>query len=356
MRLIHLLVVVGVVQSIFLVGIVVLLLVNRRRSSWRRRQSAQVAALMRGPLQSWLLGEGPVSDVARVLSDVDPDVALDHAIIITTSRAAASQRGEFSAAIRGSGWVHRVLARATSRHWWRRLDAARLLAVVGSERDRTLLHRLLSDPHPAVQGVAAASLSRIADMDAVTSVLEGLPHRALAVRLYQFSMLRETWWLATPALLERLMPDAPPEQLDVWISLAEHIGTAELLERVCELAHNEHATVRIAVARALKRYFHPRSYETLLAYLDDPDWRVRAVAARSLGTLGDERAVNAVAAVIADAHWWVRFRAALALAQLGETGRRALRDARAGQDRYAAEMATMVSGLSPGSIVELSEG
>ena len=53
--------------------------------------------------------------------------------------------------------------------------------------------------------------------------------------------------------------------------------------------------------------------------------------------------------------WWVRFRSALALAQLGEVGRRALRAARDRPDRFAADMAAMVSGLSDGAVVELAE-
>jgi hypothetical protein len=53
--------------------------------------------------------------------------------------------------------------------------------------------------------------------------------------------------------------------------------------------------------------------------------------------------------------WWVRFRCGLALAQLGEPGRSALEAAGRDADRYAGEMATMIGGLSPDSVVELAQ-
>jgi len=87
----------------------------------------------------------------------------------------------------------------------------------------------------------------------------------------------------------------------------------------------------------------------------DSDWRVRAQAARALGAVGANDAVAELSNGLADRSWWVRFRSALALAQLGEAGRRALRVARERPDRFAADMASMVSGLSDGAVMELAE-
>ena len=94
----------------------------------------------------------------------------------------------------------------------------------------------------------------------------------------------------------------------------------------------------------------------LLIALRDHDWRVRAVAARSLGAIGNASAVPRLAGGLRDVRWWVRFRCGLALAQLGDDGRRALDDARRDADRYAGEMATMISGLSTASVTELADG
>jgi HEAT repeat protein len=110
------------------------------------------------------------------------------------------------------------------------------------------------------------------------------------------------------------------------------------------------------VAGALRKYFAPDGLATLRALLADPDWRVRARAAQSLGIVGAADAVDELARTLDDENWWVRFRTALTLAQLGEPGREVLRQARTQPDRRAAEMAAMISGLSAGGLVELSEG
>jgi HEAT repeat protein len=113
--------------------------------------------------------------------------------------------------------------------------------------------------------------------------------------------------------------------------------------------------MRISAARAIRRYMHPDAEAVLRDMMRDTDWRVRAQAARGLGTIGATEAVADLSSALADRSWWVRFRSALALAQLGELGRRALRIARERPDRFAADMASMVSGLSDGAVMELAE-
>ena len=227
--------------------------------------------------------------------------------------------------------------------------------MVGTDRDRVLLQHLLDDAHPAVQGAAAACLPAMADRGLIAYVLDGLPERSMIVRLHQFEMLEATLRLTLPSLLERLTAEAPPRRLKTWISLAETIGSPELLERVATLHNHPDALIRLSVARALRRYAHPDAEEVLLISLRDPDWRVRAVAARSLGTLGGASAVPRLAAGMRDVRWRVRFRCALALAQLGSEGRAALAESRVDTDRFAAEMATMISALSADSVAELAE-
>ncbi len=82
---------------------------------------------------------------------------------------------------------------------------------------------------------------------------------------------------------------------------------------------------------------------------------MRALAARGLGMLGVIDAVPALTAALADGDWWVRFRASLALALLGDAGRAALRTMQDSPDRYAADMARLISGLPPGVLRELAE-
>lgn len=349
------LLVIGIAQSIFLALIVVFLFVNRSRQHRRSTRRVETDQLVAGPLQRWLVGEADCAELATVLETLRPDDAVNQLVAMATSRVPTAQLAELCAEIRDASWVSKVLDRHRSSRWWRRLQAARLLSVVGGPRHVGILRILLADPHPAVEGAAAASLPGVADLDAVTYVLEHLPRKPLVVRMYQFSMLKEAWSYTIPALLERLTMDGPPASLEVWIALAEAMGNPDLLERVSKLHAHADPEVRIAVARGLKTYYHPQGWAVLLQMLTDRDWRVRGQAVRSLGALGNEGHVPAIQKAMNDPQWWVRFRAGLALAQMGDAGRTALRDARSSSDRYTAEMAAMIGGLSPGSIVELSD-
>jgi HEAT repeat protein len=354
MTLLAALVVIALAQGAFIVGVVTLGVVHRRAARYRAARARADRAVAE-PVQRWLVGDGRVRDVAALLAALPPDGALEQLVVLTTTRATPTQRAELRDALRAAPWVREILRRAGARAWPHRRDAARLLAVVGTDRDRVLLQQLLDDAHPAVQGAAAACLPSMADRGVIAYVLDGLPERSMIVRLHQFAMLEASLRLTLPSLLERLTPDAPPRRLKTWIGLAETIGSTELLERVATLHNHPDPLIRLSVARALRRYPHPDAEEVLLISLRDPDWRVRAVAARSLGALGGASAVPRLAAGMRDVRWRVRFRCALALAQLGSEGRAALADSRLDTDRFAAEMATMISALSADSVAELAE-
>ena len=245
---------------------------------------------------------------------------------------------------------------AVSWFWWRRMAAAQRLAVVADARDRDVLYRLLLDPHPGVQGAAAAALLRYADTTLLALVIDGLVSRSAAVRRYQVSVLQRQSALVAPLLIERLRSAVSPIQLHSYIDLAESIDSNECTELVMALSIHQHPDVRLAVAKLLKRLGDESSVIKLLTMLRDPDWRVRAQAARGLGSIGDERAAPELARALTDRNWWVRFRAGLALAMLGNVGRETLESANAFPDRYARDMAAFVLGLSESSIAELAEG
>ncbi len=245
---------------------------------------------------------------------------------------------------------------ARSSRWWRRVAAARPSGGIARLGDRELLYRLLDDPHPAVQSAATASLAPLVDVAIAEYLLDRLPERSMLVRLQQFRLLQSALPLVTAPLLRRLAPDASPRRLKSWIAFVETAGSAELLSHVATLHSHPDPLIRLSIARALKRHRGPETEEILLIALHDHDWRVRAVAARSLGTQGNPAAVTRLAAGLRDVRWWVRFRCGLALAQLGSPGRNALEEAGRDTDRYAGEMAMMIGGLSPDSVMELAEG
>ena len=346
---------VAVVQGAFFALLVLLLFVNRARRSHRSRAAAAAANMVAEPFQRWLLGKGTAADLANVLRRLPEREALDQLTIHVAPRAAPEHLAQLARALREDRWVRRTLAQSTSRWWWRRLDAARLLAVVGSLRDRTLLRQLLGDRHAAVQAAASICLTRVGDYALVEHVLDTLHTRPPIVRVFQLRILRESWKHTVPALLARLLPVAPMAKLQVWIALAESLADVQFLAPLLAFRNHPVVEMRISAARAFRRYLHPDAQEALREMMRDSDWRVRAQAARALGAVGANDSVAELSNGLADRSWWVRFRSALALAQLGEAGRRALRVARERPDRFAADMASMVSGLSDGAVMELAE-
>ncbi len=349
------LIIVALGQAAFFTLLVLLVFVTRARRARQARRAALAASHVAEPLQQWVLGTARVTDVADALRRLRPADALEQLTLAVASRVAPEQLAQLARTVREERWVRRILGQASSRWWWRRLDAARLLAVVAGMRDRALLFRMLADPHPAVQAAATACLSRLGDSVLVEHVLDTLHTRCTIVRVFQLGILRQSWKETVPALLERLRPEAPIAKLEVWITLAESLGDPGCFAALLALRHHPLPQVRISTARALRGYYHADAVVALREMVTDDDWRVRAQGARALGTIGAGDAVPDLSRALEDRSWWVRFRAALALAQLGEPGRLALREARERPDRFAAEMAAMVSGLSDGAVVELAE-
>ena len=346
---------VAMIQGTFFALLVLLVFVNRARRILRARRATAAANRVQEPLQHWLLGTGTATDVASALRRLPEREALDQLTLHVAGRVAPEHLGQLSRALREDRWVRRILSQASSRLWWRRLDAARLLSVVGSMRDVGLLRALLADEHAAVQAAASICLTRIGDRTLIEHVLDTLHTRSPIVRVFQLRILRETWRHTVPALLARLQPLAPLARLHVWIALAEQLGDSHCFAALLVFRNHPVAEIRISAARALRHYMHPDAEAALRDMLKDDDWRVRAQAARGLGALGATAAVSELSGALLDRSWWVRFRSALSLAQLGESGRRALRAARERTDRYASDMAKMVSGLSEGAVVELAE-
>lgn len=347
---------VALAQLAFAVLLVVLLFYNRQRQRRLAARDVGIAHRVAEPLNAWMVGSGEAEAVVAVLRAIPPEQALEQLLMVSTLSIPDERLRELSAMLRAEDWVRAILRRAMSRLWWRRLQCARLLSVVGTDDDRATVTRLLEDRHPAVQTAATNCLHRSADEAMVGRVLAGLHARSNVVRLYQFDALRRAWRLTVNPLLARLAdPAVGARELEVAINLVEAIGTPELIRAALPLRERPEPNVRVAVAKTLKKYFHPDAYEAALGLLADPDWRVRGQAARALGALGSDDAVPALVAAMSDHSWWVRFRAGLSLAQLGEHGRAALRGAREMPDRYGSEMARMISGLSDGGLVELSE-
>ena len=108
-------------------------------------------------------------------------------------------------------------------------DAARLLAVVGSLRDRTLLRQLLGDRHAAVQAAASTCLTRVGDYALVEHVLDTLHTRPPIVRVFQLRILRDlataVWWVQEGRVERRVVEDVlTPDRLAGVIGLSTGSG------------------------------------------------------------------------------------------------------------------------------------
>lgn len=348
--------VVGVVQVIFLGLLLGFVLVRRRYD--RERRTAFVAGrdALAGPLRDWIVAGAHPEPVVRALRALPRGTAVGYISLLARQTIPESQRNELALALRGEPWMRTAVARRQSRFWWRRLEAARALSIIGTGKDRDAVRELLRDDHPAVQIAAVSALPRVADAELFGRVMDDLFSMPKVTRNFLTSVLRQRAATAGEPLAQRIRAGSGPSELAAWVALAAALDDPRAIE--ASLLHTAHpsAFVRRTVARALGRFAGPDAARALAQLIRDPDSSVRAAAARSLGELGSSGATPLLAPMVADPVWQVRLHAALALAQLGERGRAALRAAREGNDRFARDMATMVSGLSDGAILEMGQG
>lgn len=348
--------VVGVVQVAFLVLLLGFVAVRRRYD--RERRTAFVAGrdALALPLRDWIVAGAHPEPVVRALRALPRGTAVGYISLLARQTIPDAQRNELAVALRGEPWMVLAVSRRRSRFWWRRLEAARALSIIGTTKDRDAVRELLRDDHPAVQIAAASALPRVADAELFGAVMDDLFAMPKVTRNYVTTVLRQRAASAGEPLARRIRAGSGPNELASWIALAAALDDPSALE--ASLAHMAHPSpfVRRTVARALGRFAGPEAARALADLVRDNDSSVRAAAARSLGELGAGGATPLLAPLVSDPVWQVRLHAALALAQLGERGRAALRVARDGSDRFARDMATMVSGLSDGAILEMGQG
>lgn len=348
--------VIALVQALFLVLIFVFLLVRR---SYDRRQRAAFVAARSGiaePLRNWLVAGAHPEPVVRALRSMPNRTAIGYASLLARQTIPAGNREELAEALRGEGWMVLAIAQKDSRFWWRRLEAARALSLVAGARERDAVAALLRDEHPAVQIAAAAAVPRVADVVILGELLDRLDRFPLVVRQLLTTVLTQSRDSLGDALVSRIRAGGGFAELAAWIELSGAIDDPVAVRAAT--AHVDHATaaVRSALARALRRRPGPASDAILVRLLRDPDASVRAAAARTLGELVATSTIAQLMPLLSDDVWLVRLHAAIALAQAGERGRAALRSARDGSDRFARDMATMVTGLSDGALLELGDG
>lgn len=348
--------VVGIVQVAFLALLLAFVLVRRRYDRERRAAFVAGREALAAPLRDWIVAGAHPDPVVRALRALPRDTAVGYVSLLARQTIPEAQRNELAMALRNEPWVVLAVKRRRSRYWWRRLEAARALGIVGTVKDRAAVLELLRDEHPAVQIAAATALPRVADEALFGQVMDEIFALPKVTRTYLTGILRQKAAAAAVPLAHRIRTGEGAAELAAWIALAASLDDPRAIEAALKHATHPSAFVRRTVARALGRFAGPDAARVLADLVGDGDPSVRAAAARSLGELGATGAVPLLAPLVGDPVWQVRLHAALSLAQLGERGRAALRVAREGGDRFARDMATMVSGLSDGAILEMGQG
>jgi HEAT repeat protein len=343
---------IAITQMAFLVAMFFFLLGRRLADARRLRRRAAQRAQLTARMGEVLAGAVPPEAFVRSLPRRRAGM-----VTAVLQQGGTQVRGEawerLVAAVRQSDWFRQVLAsRARSPWWWRRLVAARLLSIAGDEQDLPHGLRLVADRHPGVRLAAVQLVRRLPDLKLVESVLEQGIRAPRVVRQHYFDVLTSVREQLAPVLVRRL--DAPRDsyELRAMLNLAGDLAAPDLMDRLLAHAASPSADARTQVARALGHYPHPCARDALVSLLVDPEWEVRTQAAASLGAIHATDAREPLRQALSDVSWWVRLRAAIALRQLGDGGAQVLRQARGGADRFAAEMAGYVLGLSEDAVAD----
>jgi HEAT repeat protein len=347
----HFLVVIGLAQGALVAALIVLLFLHRR---YQRRRAAALGPARRAldeAMRAWALGAADEGPLLARLSALPPPAAVD-ALVAWVARVPGERWAALAALLAQEDWARAVRAEAAAPRWWRRLEAARLLAATATPQDVPLVLALLRDAHPAVHVAAVGAVERVPDPLLVSAALDRLADLTPTVHAYYGAALQRSRVVLVDLLVARLQPATPA--VARYAEFAARLADPGLRIALTALATHPEAEVRVQAARALGGYPHPESVAALLELLRDAAWEVRAQAARALGRLGDPRVVAALRSALEDPEWWVRLRAALALGRYGAAGRDALVHAETGPGPLARQMARLVLGLSPQALAEFA--
>jgi hypothetical protein len=350
-----LLVTMAALQGIFLVLLLSIVAAGHWIGTYRVRrygaQSAQAAAV----IQDWLGGQLPSEDLRTVLDSLDYHTLASFLLGLSTQRA-GEEWGRLASELRATEWFAQLCLRARSRLWWRRLAAARLITDLVTDEHDGLMKVLLEDSRPAVRIAAADVVDHSRSEELVQVVFDMAASSQAVVRGHLLELLSRNRAMLEPIIATRLCRDSDDSALSLTIDLAGAIGVPRLQPAILPHGSSPVPEIRIATARALASYPHPRSSSVLLRLLSDPRWEVRTQAAASLGTIGAVEACEALGTAIRDESWWVRFRAAVALRAIGPEGRRVLEEVDGASEPFASDMAAYVIGLEESVVLDLAIG
>jgi hypothetical protein len=223
-----------------------------------------------------------------------------------------------------------------------RLQNVRLFVDFSRPEEAVHLVKLLHDK-PVIRLAALNALTGIASQDTM-SVIFDLFENDTEPNFYAYSnIFNSLGQRIEPFLRASLRKPLPPDKLALLIEMAGRLLLRGLYRDVVRFATHADKELRIRAARSLGRLLVPASSRTLCALTADPEWEVQAQAIRSLGNLQDWKTVPMLLKALFSPNWHVRFNAGYGLAAFGLVGVLQLQEvARQKEDRYAADMASMV--------------
>ena len=346
----HALLVIAIVQGVLLAAFFILIVLNRWFRVRRRARVGPLRSACDATLKRWAAGAESTATVVAALERLPVPALLD-CLAAWADLVPPALWTELSHALERRWWAQLVRTNTKSARWWKRLESARLLALVPTPADVPRVRQLLADPHPAVHLVVVGALERLHDASLALAALRRVPELPRTAQAYYASRLRSSRPLIVEQL-RRMLSDAANPQLAGLAEFAGQLRDPALRDAFLKLVSHEEAEVRAQAARGLGTYPHPDSSAALRRLASDPSWPVRALAMQGLGRFAQAENLPQVRTGMRDPEWWVRVRAGLALTRFGPAGRAALADEERGPHADARGVAQLVLGLSGDALRE----
>ena len=297
-----------------------------------RARATLAEALENGQLSSLnlqLLETLPFQLKIKLFSDVAPSLG-------------GTQRRWLTTLAEELGLIAKAERLCLSRFWWRRLEGARLLTLLGGRAEAT--KPLLQDPHLMVRVPAIEWAADHPTPDLAIALLALLDDPSGLNRLAVQDGLLRMGSIAVDPLAEYLGSHSG-QQVVPALEVAVGLAAQPFLGPALELCEDESPKVRALVATLLGVLGGIQGVSKLPTFLQDPDPRVREAAARATGKLGFWPSAPRLATLLRDPVWEVRRESGLALRALGSPGSLVLRRALSDLDPFACDIARQVLDL-----------
>lgn len=327
----------GSAALICTVTLIIVKLAHRAWLRWRGVRSAHYIGALGEILSRQMIPADPPKGWAA-----DP---LFHAAVVEYRLTLTGEDREFIDRFVANVGILDVLSRQIRSRLFpaRRLRAVSSFVDLATRDQIPRLRTLLNDSTHAVAIHAATGLSRLGDIDSITTILD----RAVMAPPWHAGRLADSLIRMGPSAggwirewIEDQI-DGPLPPLETVALAARVLGLITDIEAepvLLRLLHSDHAEWRVAAASALGSIGGEHTVSELVIALTDESWPVRARAAAAIGDLAAPAALDELAPALSDPVWWVRQNAAEAVGKL-PGGTDTLIDVLNGSDPYAADAA-----------------